>query len=174
MKTLQLNQTSDTVKQLETNESQSVSNEPTVEKAETSSTSSLALVMQIRFGSDLAEMKKGDKVKVPIIIQGSSAFRSGVIGIKFDDKRMAVRSVGFGEVFGASLANTAATPFLNQNGKMYVSLSAKDEAGATADGTLAFIEIEMLVDGRPKLSFDRDVLNFLTADGKNFQVSVEK
>jgi len=174
VKTLQLNQTSDTVKQPETNESQSVSNEPTVEKAETSSTSSLALGMQIRFGSDLAEMKKGDKVKVPIIIQGSSAFRSGVIGIKFDDKRMAVRSVSFGEVFGTSLANTAATPFLNQNGKMYVSLSAKDEVGATADGTLAFIEIEMLVDGRPKLSFDRDVMNFLTADGKNFQVTLEK
>ena len=68
------------------------------------------------------------------------------------------------------MANTAATPFLNQNGKMFVSLSAKDDAGAEADGTLAIIEIEALVDGKPEITFDRDVLNFLTIDGKNFQV----
>ncbi len=170
VKTLQLNQTSDTVKQPETTEVEPVPSEPAVAKTEPST----APGMQIRFGSDPAEMKKGETVKVPVIIQGSSSFRSGVIGIKFDDKRMAVRSIGYGDVFGASLANTAATPFLNQNGKMYVSLSAKDETGATAEGTLAFIEIEMLVDGRPKMSFDRDVLNFLTTDGKNFQVRLEK
>ncbi|MBK8464551.1 MAG: hypothetical protein IPL32_01855 [Chloracidobacterium sp.] len=174
VKTLQLNQTSDTVKQQVTNEAQPVSGEPTVEKGETSSVSSTAPGMQVRFGADIAEVKKGDKVKIPVIIQGSSSFRSGVIGIKFDDKRLVIRSIGYGDVFGASLVNTAAIPFLNQNGKMYVSLSAKDEAGATAEGTLAFIEVEMLVDGRPKLSFDRDVLNFLTADGKNFQVRLEK
>jgi len=172
VKTLQLNQTSDIVKEPETSEVQPVSNEPVVEKSEPSSTTAPSL--QVRVGSDIAEMKKGDKVKIPVIIKGSSAFRSGVIGIKFDDKRLAIRSIGYGDVFGTSLANTIATPFLNQNGKMYVSLSAKDETGATADGTLAFIEIEMLVDGRPKLSFDRDVLNFLTADGKNFQVTLEK
>ena len=57
---------------------------------------------------------------------------------------------------------------------MYVSLSAKDETGAKADGTLAFIEIEALVDGRPEITLDRDVLNFLTIDGKNFQIHFEK
>ena len=170
VKTLQLNQTADTSKSTEMVDPQPVVTEPVIEKTEPSA----APGMQIRFGSDLAEMKAGEKVKIPVIIQGSSAFRSGVIGIKYDDKRVALRSISFGDVFGASLANTAATPFLNQNGKMYVSLSAKDEAGATADGTLAFIEIEMLVDGRPKVSFDRDVLNFLTTDGKNFQVRLEK
>ena len=170
VKTLQLNQTSDTVRQPDVIEPQPVS-EPVVEKPEPATTT--APFIQVRFGADAAEMKKGEKVKVPVIIQGSSAFRSGVIGIKFDDKKMAVRAVGFGDVFGTSLVNTAATPFLNQNGKLYVSLSAKDETGAAADGTLAFIEVEMLADGRPKLSFDRDVLNFLTIDGKNFQIKIE-
>jgi len=53
---------------------------------------------------------------------------------------------------------------------MYVSLLAKDDAGVKAGGTLAIIEIEALADGRPEIAFDRDVLNFLTADGKNFQI----
>ncbi len=170
VKTLQLNQTSDTSKSAEPDDSKPVVAEPIVEKTEPSA----APGMQIRFGSDIAEMKTGEKVKIPVIIQGSSAFRSGVIGIKYDDKRVALRSVSFGDVFGVSMANTTAMPFLNQNGKMYVSLSAKDEAGAKADGTIAFVEIEALVDGRPEIAFDKDVLNFLTTDGKNFQVRLEK
>ncbi len=165
LKTLQLNQTADTTKTTDSSLILPVSTEPSEVKKETSAAPSV----QISLGSDLPEMKVGEKIKIPVILQGSSAFRSGVIGLKFDEKRIAVRSVSFGDVFG-TLANTAATPFLNQNGKMFVSLSAKDETGAKADGTLAIIEIEALADGRPEISFDRDVLNFLTIDGKNFQV----
>ena len=123
----------------------------------------------MRFGSDLPEMKAGEKIKIPILVDGSAAFRSGVVGLKFDDKRFVVRSVSFGDVFG-SLADTAATPFINQNGKMYVSLTAKDDTAAKTAGTLAIIEIEALANGRPEIAFDKDVLNFLTADGKNFMV----
>ncbi len=166
VKTLQLNQTSDTTKITHAPLIQPVSTEPSDVKTETSAAPSL----QIRIGSDMPEMKAGEKIKIPVILQGSGAFRSGVIGLKFDEKRLAIRSVSFGDVFGTSLANTAATPFLNQNGKMFVSLSAKDETGAKADGTLAIIEIEALADGKPEITFDRDVLNFLTIDGKNFQV----
>jgi len=166
VKTLQLNQTSDTVKPAETTYVQPVDNGPIAQKTDPSS----APNVQISFGPGLSEMKAGDKVKIPVMIQGSSAFRSGVIGMKFDQTKVAVRTVSFGDVFGPSLANTAATPFLNQNGKMYVSLSAKDDAGAIAVGTLAFIEIEAIADGRPEITFDRDVLNFLAADGKNFQI----
>jgi hypothetical protein len=165
VKTLQLNQTSDTTKTTDASFIQPVSTDPLDVKTETSASPSV----QISLGADLPEMKVGEKVKIPVILQGNSAFRSGVIGLKFDEKRLAVRSVSFGDVFG-TLANTAATPFLNQNGKMFVSLSAKDDAGAKADGTLAVIEIEALADGRPVIAFDRDVLNFLTIDGKNFQV----
>ena len=71
-------------------------------------------------------------------------------------------------VFG-SLADRAATPFVNQDGKMYVSLTAKDDSAKTA-GTLLVIEIEALASGKPAIAFDRDVLSFLTLDGKNFLV----
>ncbi len=170
MKTLQLNQTSDTVKQPAENDDQSTPSY--VEKTDISSPP--APSVQVRLGSQLSEMKAGEKVKVPVVIQGNSSFRSGVVGIKFDDKRLAIRSVSFGDVFGATLANTAKEPFLNQNGKMYVSMEAKDESGAMSKGTFAYVEIEALVDGLPELTFDRYVMNFLTADGKNFQVGLEK
>ena len=45
-------------------------------------------------------------------------------------------------------------------------------SGALA-GTLAVIEIEVLADGVPVIAFDNDVLNFLSADGKNFAVKVQ-
>lgn len=170
VKTLQLNQTSDIAKSAETE----VKPSETVEIKETSTESGAAPTsapaVEIRFGGELPEMKTGEKLKIPVIISGSGTFRSAVIGLKFDDKKMAVRTVSFGDVFGTSALNSAATPFLNQNGKMYVSLIAKDGQATSAAGTLAFIEIEMLVAGRPEIAFDRDVMNFLTADGKNFVV----
>lgn len=133
-----------------------------------------ARTMDLKFGSDLAQMKAGDRIKIPVVIDGSGAFTSAVIGLKFDPAKVAVRTISYGDVFGASFANTSAIPFLNQNGKMYVSLSMKDGTEMSAAGTLAFIEIEALTDGRPDLSFDRDVLNFMTSDGKNFAVKLKE
>ena len=117
-------------------------------------------------------MKAGDKLRVPVIIDGDGKFRSAVMGLKFDAKKIAVRSVSYGDVFGASVVNTAATPFLNQNGKMYISLTAKDTADAA--GVLAYVEIEALAAGRPEITFDRDVLNFLTVDGKSLTIKFDE
>ena len=133
-----------------------------------------ARTMVLKFGADLAEMKVGDKIKIPVVIDGSGAFTSAVIGLKFDPAKVAVRSISYGDVFGSSLANASAVPFLNQNGKMYVSLTSKDGTELSAAGTLAFVEIEVLADGRPEITFDRDVLNFMTSDGRNFAVKLNE
>jgi hypothetical protein len=119
--------------------------------------------------SALSAMKKGDHAKITVSINAASQFRSAVLGLKFDPAKAAVRSVSFGDVFGATLANTSALPFLNENGKMYVSLSTQSGVASTA-GTLAVIEIEALADGTPEIALEKDVLNFLTVDGKNFAV----
>lgn len=118
----------------------------------------------------LAAMKAGEKAKIAINVKSDNAFRSALLGLRFDDKKLAVRSVSFGDVFGAGMANTPATPFLNQNGKMYVSLASVKDASEGSSGILAYIEIEALVDGVPEMIFEKDVLNFLTADGRNFTV----
>jgi len=159
VKTLQLKQTSDT--SAAPVEAQTKAAEPSTETA-------VARTLQLRFGTELPEMKAGQKMKVAILSDASTGFRSGLVGLKFDETRVAIRSVAYGDVFG-SLAESAATPFINQSGKMYVSLTGKDE-GAKTTGVLAVIEIEALADGKPAIAFDKDVLNFLTADGKNFLV----
>jgi hypothetical protein len=169
VKTLQLNQTSNVVAAPVTDtEPAEDTAEPAVKDA------APAPGVELSFGQDLPEMKVGDKVRVPLMVNSSAAFRSGVIGLKFDNKQVAVRSVSFGDVFGESVLNAPATPFLNQNGKMYVSLISKDDSAAKTAGTLAVIEIEALTAGKPVISFDNDVLNFLTVDGKNFQISLKK
>ena len=144
---------------------------PTLQPTEPADPRSNAPKAGIRFGSDLPEMKVGDKAKVAIYVEGSVPFRSAVLGLKFDDKKLAIRSVKFGDVFGTKLMNVSATPFLNQGGKMYVSLSTADTAVGTASGIIAYIEIEALSEGKPDITFDKDVLNILTSDGKNFSVS---
>jgi general secretion pathway protein D len=162
VKTLQLNQTSDMSK-----------GEPAEVKPATSASEPVAAApgVELSLGTGLTEMKAGERVRVPILIQGSGTFRSAVVGLRFDSSKVAVRSVTYGDVFGMGVTNTSATPFLNQSGKMYVSLTGADH-GVSPEGTLAFIEIEALVNGRPDIAFDRDVLNFLTADGKNFAVKL--
>ena len=167
VKTLQLKQTADT----SAGPSQA-EEKVAIPVVETKPAETAAPSANISFGTALTDMKAGDRVKIPVMVQGTHAFRSAVVGLKFDDKKVAVRSVSFGDIFGSDSLNAAATPFLNQNGKMFVSLSSKSGIDGSAAGTLAFIEIEALTDGRPEIVFERDVLNFLTAGGKNFVVKI--
>ncbi len=154
VKTLQIRPTSDT----------SVATQPAVDSA------AIASTVELTMNSSLPEMKAGEKTRIPVMVKSSGPFRSAVLGVKFDDKKLAVRSVIFGDVFGIGLANTVAIPFLNQNGKMYISLAAADKASSTTEGVLAYVEIEALADGKPELTLERDVLNFLAMDGRNFSV----
>jgi general secretion pathway protein D len=125
---------------------------------------------QLQFLTNLPEMKTGEKTKIAVMVKSATAFRSAVLGLQFDPKKIAVRSVGFGDVFGAGLAQTQATPFMNQNGKTFVSLSSPKDIAENTSGILAYIEVEALADGKHEITFDKEVLNFLTADGKNFVV----
>lgn len=163
VKTLQLTQTSDTTKTAEPNETVEVKSETPKPESEKPVMSSI----EMGIGAQLVEMKAGEKAKIPVVIQGDGKLMSAVIGLKFDDKRLVVRSVSYGDMF-VGQANALATPFLNQNGKLYVSLIAKDEKAVAATGVLAFIEIEALADGKPSIAFERDVMNLLSADSKAF------
>jgi hypothetical protein len=159
VQTLQIKPTSDT----------SFAGQPQVTTASQASAPSMPAV-ELSLGSDLSAMKAGEKVRIPVMVKSSDAFRTAMFGLKFDDKKLAVRSVMFGEVFGMGIANSIASPFLNQNGKMYISLAAGDKTVTGTDGVLAFVEIEALADGKPEIAFEKDVLNFRAADGKSIPV----
>ena len=81
-----------------------------------------------------------------------------------------MRSVTFGDIFGAGVANTEVAPFQNQDGKMFVTLSLSDGVVSTTSGVLAYVEVEALMPGRPDIQLDKEVLTFLAPDGKNFAV----
>ena len=128
--------------------------------------SSLAANVQILpMGSVL---KAGERSRIPVMVNASSPFRSAVLGFSFDEKKLTVRSVSFGDVFGSPLVNSPVAPFLNQGGKVYVSLSMPDGTAKSNSGVLAYIEVEALADGAPALTLEKDVLNFLTPEGKTF------
>ena len=134
------------------------------------STNSNAPVAEITFAQILPKMKAGEKTKIPVLVKSGTTFRSAVMALKFNSRKLAIRDVSFGEVFGSGLAQTKTTPFLNQNGKMFVSLSASKDASEFSSGILAFIEVEALADGKHEIEFDSEAMNLLTADGRNFIV----
>ncbi len=125
----------------------------------------------VSFGTVPDTLKAGEKAKIAIVVDGNTDFASAVVGLKYDPKKMAIRSITFGSAFGDTMLEKAALPFLNQGGKTRFSLNA-DDGVKTANGVLAFIEVEALVDGQPMISFDRDMLNLLTYDGKNIVAKV--
>lgn len=160
IRSLQINQTSDTVKPLEAT--------PSTVLPAAVSTSNTPLTADVQIRSMGSALKVGERSKIAVMVNASSPFRSAVLGVKFDVQKLAVRAVSFGDVFGTGLMNTSTPPFLNQNGKMYVSLSMADGTVNSNSGVLAYIEVEALVDGVPVITLEKDVLNFLASDGKTF------
>ena len=157
MKTLQITPTANVVKS---------------DAATEAKTAATASQVELSFATDLPEMKAGEKKRIPVMVKSTGPFRSAVIGVRFDEKKLAVRSVLFGDVFGMGLANTTANPLINEGGKMFVSLQAADKTVAATDGVLAFIEIEALVDGKPELTVEKNALNFMGIDGRNLLVKL--
>ncbi len=158
-KPLTLNQTSDTSVNTQDNAT-------TVQENKSSN----GLLAELQILPTISEMKKGEKTRVPIMVRSATAFRSAVLGLKFDKDKVAIRSVGYGDVFGADMAQKIVMPFINENGKMFVTLTSPKDTAQNSSGVLAYIEIEALADGKPQIAFEGDILNFLTADGKNFTV----
>jgi len=166
VKTLQINQTSDTPIPVEPAEIPI----KTPDAANVQTQPAAGLTAELQLPGSLPELQTGEKTKVAVMVKSSAAFRSAVLGLRFDQKKLAVRSVSFGDIFGAGVANTNVAPFLNQNGKMFVSLSLPEGTVATSAGVMAFVEVEALSDGRIEIALEKDVLNLLAADGKNFAV----
>ena len=177
VKTLQVAPTSDTESVLPKPvtlplQELSLKNEPAekTEKAVTTETKTDVPRAELRFLPALPEMKTGEKTKIAVMVKSATAFRSAVLGLKFDDKKLAVRAISFGDVFGGELAGKESKPFMNQNGKTYVSLSSPKNTAENASGILAYIEVEALADGKHVIEFDSELINILTADGKDFAV----
>lgn len=172
-KTVNIKQTSDTSVQTAADQLKTDQPRATLQPVDdtTVGTPSTSLKAGLRFGVDMPTLKTGDRVKVPVYVDASDKFRTATLGLVFDESKVAVRSVQFGDIFGPKFAATPAMPFLNQGGKMYVSLATPDDAVINASGVLAYVEVEALADGKLALAFYKDVLNMQTVKGKNFVVS---
>ncbi|MGB7209330.1 MAG: secretin N-terminal domain-containing protein [Pyrinomonadaceae bacterium] len=172
VKTLQIMETSDTSKPSDLVVEPIKTPETSVKAPEAEKPVVATPSAELQLPASLPELKAGEKTKIAVMVKSSSAFRSAVLGLRFDDKKLAVRSVSFGDIFGTPAANTAVLPFLNEKGKMFVSLSLPQGTVATQSGVLAIVEIEALADGKVEISLEKDVLNMLAADGKTFAIKL--
>ena len=125
---------------------------------------------ELRFLPTLPTMKTGEKMKIAVVVKSATAFRSAVLGVKFDDKKLAIRSISYGEVFGFDTAGKDQKPFINQNGKTYVSLPSSKNTADNTTGVLAYIEVEALADGTHEIAFDAGSISITTVDGREFAI----
>ncbi len=128
---------------------------------------------ELRLINSLPEMKPGERAKIAVLVKTDKPFRSAVLGLKFDSSKLAIRTVEFGDIFGAGFAQTTVMPFLNLNGKMFVSLSPGKDVIVSNSGILAYVEIEALSYGKPEIGFEPEIMNILTADGKAFDLKLK-
>lgn len=176
VKTLQIGETSDT----SATRPEAAKPEPSASVAEPVKTlpvpeepkadSAAKPVSELVLPASMPELKRGDKVKIPVSVIGTALFRSAVLGLKFDGTKLAVRSVSYGDIFGADAVKTPVAPFINKDGKMFVSLSLPSGSALSASGVLAVVEIEALADGKVELSLEKDVISFVAPDGKNVAI----
>lgn len=127
-------------------------------------------VAELQLLPGVREMKAGEKTRIAVIVNSKDSFRSAVLGLRFDDSKLRVKGVGLGNVFGDNSVYEKAKPFFNEDGKMYVSLSSAKEVSQNSSGVLAYVEIEALVEGKHEINFDREIMNFLTSSGVNFDL----
>jgi type II secretory pathway component GspD/PulD (secretin) len=115
-------------------------------------------------------MAKGERAMIAVRIQSPEHIGSAVLGLKFDSKMLSVKKISYGEAFGNEMAGIEAMPFINQNGKTYVSMVSREGIRAGTPGVIAFIEIEALMDGVPQIFFDGEMTGFLSVDGRNVPI----
>lgn len=128
--------------------------------------------VELKLGVELPEMKAGEKLRVPVLANGDGMFRTATMGLTYDPAKLAIKAVTYGDIFGQR-ASMAANPFLNEKGKLYVTFTTEEEKGSAPSGIFAYIEIEALTNGKPEIGFDRDIFNFLTAQGKILNVKFQ-
>lgn len=124
---------------------------------------------ELKFGADLPEMTKGQKMTVPVMIKSGSPFQQMILAFKYDDQKLAVRTISYGDIFGADQLRAAASPYLNKGGKTFVALNAI--SAINGSGILAYVEVEALADGKPQLSFDSQAMNMLAPGGAAFALN---
>ncbi len=174
VKTLQIGQTSDTsgaeaIEPVPVTSTEPVKTLPAPDEPKAEADAATP-VSELILPASMPELKRGEKTQIRVSVNGTALFRSAVLGLRFDDKRLAVRSVSFGGIFGADASKMPVAPFINNDGKMFVSLSLPSGNVLSPSGVLAIVEVEALADGKVELTLEKDVISFLAADGKNVAI----
>jgi len=160
VKTLQLRETADHPN--ETTSQPTIDSEP---KGISAPSATISL-------GDIPVMRTGEKARIAVTYDTLASIRAAGFGLRYDPATVAVRSLSYGDDLGIK-ANTPLLPQRNAGGRTFVNFLCPDAANVTGQGTLAYIEIEALADGRPQIAFDTDMVNMLNADGANVAVTIK-
>ncbi len=118
--------------------------------------------------TQLAALVKGERRMIPVMVNSPSALRFAVLSLDFDQTKLKIHKVVYGDVYGAEMAKTNAISYANA-GLLTVTLPTKQNALAQGAGVLAYIEIEALTDGDANLKIDRAATSLIGVSGENLR-----
>lgn len=125
---------------------------------------------EIKFLTGTQPMKAGEKRRVAVMMKSASLFKLAVLSLLFNGEKLKVNRVVYGEVFGATMAQTAINPMMNSNGAIIVSLAPQGNVATNSNGILIYMDIEALADTVPAFTFQTDETNIVTDNGQSFEI----
>ena len=118
--------------------------------------------------AQFAAFVKGERRMIPVMVNSASALRFAVLSLDFDQTKLKIHKVVYGDVYGAGTAKTNAIAYAN-GGLLTATLPTKQNALAQGAGVLAYIEIEALTDGDMILQIDRAATSLIGVNGENLK-----
>ncbi len=133
----------------------------------------LASAAELRLIPERNEMRVGEKRRLALVLKTDAPLGLAVVTLRFDPRTVAVRNVATGNLFaGQQTAQPNITQSINPNGMLLVSIAPPTGAPMTGAGVLIFIDIEALATGDSVISFDKDNMHLIAADGRTLSLQL--
>lgn len=163
IKTLNLEQTSEKLNQ-----------KPVVAPIDPDSVDSAYLPPAELKTATLSGLKAGEKRRVAVMVKSPLALRMAVLSLNFDASKIAVKSVKYGNVFGAEMVNKDAPPFAVSHGTLITTLPTAQNKLAQGVGVLVYLDVEAITDSNDaSFTFDKNATSLIGYSGESLTLSIK-
>jgi general secretion pathway protein D len=128
----------------------------------------LSSAAELRLIPERSEMRVTDKRRLALVLKTDAPLGLAVITLRFDPRTVAIRNVATGNLFaGLQTSQPTITQTINPNGMLLVSIAPPTGGSMSGAGVLLFIDIEGLAVGESVITFDKNNMHLIAADGRN-------
>lgn len=121
---------------------------------------------ELRLIPERSEMRVGEHRRLALVLKTDAPLGLAVVTLRFDPRSVAIRNVATGNLFAGQQNTPAITQSINQNGVLLISIAPPTGAQISGAGVLVFVDIEGMAAGESAVTFDKDNMHMIAADGR--------